>query len=191
MKKIDDKTPPGKDPLLISEEDQKVIDAIKVLDKPGQRILGQMLTGRKTVDAAQRINSGEVEVLTSGVITDLKRKDSSTLTKQSSSTMHAAMKLAGIDSEFLATILYEGLAANKLTTARVNRNGKTKNTSKMVPDYAIRIRYLELAHRLRGDLVPTKDGKSAELGYAERIRVIMNRNRDDVIDVKEDKKLTE
>ena len=81
--------------------------------------------------------------------------------------MRLALQAAGITPAFLANTLGEGLKARKTVTS--------KGKARKVADYAVRLRYLELAHRLRGDMARAEAGTGAEMTYEERLRVVMKR----------------
>jgi hypothetical protein len=78
-----------------------------------------------------------------------------------------ALELAEINPAYLANVLKAGLNARRPTVIQ----GKIKR----LPDHAVRIKYLELAHKLRGDLDKNK-GDDGPMSYEQRIKVIMERN---------------
>jgi len=78
--------------------------------------------------------------------------------------MRTRLIRAGLTPSHLANVLREGLACRK----HVVINNKIRK----LPDYALRLKYLELAHRLRGDLNQTVQ-QGATVTYEERIRKIM------------------
>lgn len=80
--------------------------------------------------------------------------------------IRVALNSAGINAAHLANVLREGLACRK----HVQINGKTRK----IPDYALRIKYLELAHKLRGDM-SVKDQGNQDTTYEERLRAIMHK----------------
>ena len=81
--------------------------------------------------------------------------------------MRTALVAAGITPAFLANTLQEGLKARKTVTA--------KGKARKVADFAVRLRYLELAHRLRGDMARAEAGSAGDMTYEERLRVVMKR----------------
>ena len=81
--------------------------------------------------------------------------------------MRAALQLAGLTPTYLANVLGAGLKARKTV--------QSKGKARKVADYAVRLRYLELAHRLRGDMAKAEAGTAGEMTDEERLRVVMKR----------------
>lgn len=159
MSDLDEVAAPPLDPILEQREENEYNQAVNALGEREQSIVANILSGRLK-------QSGE-SVLTAGIVTRISRSSDDGVVKKTGANMLPAFNAAGINDAFLATTMLKGLKAMKVVNV--------KGIIKRIPDYASRIRYLELAHRLRGDLVTERSGEQQADTYEQRIMAIMQR----------------
>lgn len=143
---------------LENKASNELREAVAALDSRGQRNLGRLLS--RTAALVPEVEQGG-ELVSTQSITSIRRSDGDAITNASGKVMRAALQLAGVSPSHLANVLREGLACRKHVV--INK------LQRKVPDYALRLKYLELAHRLRGDLV-TDTSTTETLTYEQRLR---------------------
>jgi hypothetical protein len=146
-----------------SEFDQ----AMKALDTRGKRVVARLLDTRQVQRNPEGSEESGASVVSAGEITTITRSGSSEHVDDTGGEMREALEIAGIDATYLANVLREGLKAKKKV--------RVGPTLKAIPDYPTRIKYLELAHKLRGDVARTTSDSEGPR-YEERIRLIIKEN---------------
>jgi hypothetical protein len=130
---------------------------MKGLDGAEKQVLSELMRGAGA--------GGGVSV---GVIRGNDTNGGDCATGVSGPKMYAPLQRAGITSATLANALYDGLNATKVLVVK----GRTKR----VPDHAVRLKYLELAHKLRGDYpAALKEAEQHNQTYEARIMTVMSR----------------
>lgn len=140
-------------------------EAVAALDSRGQRNLGRLLS--RTAALVPEVEAGGETVSTQS-ITSIRRSDGDGVTNASGKVMRAALQLAGVSPSHLANVLREGLGCRKHVVV--------KGLTRKLPDYALRLKYLELAHRLRGDL-QQDNGVIETLTYEQRLRQVIDKTK--------------
>ena len=140
--------------------------ACAVLSPRQSKAVGRLLGAAGGADC-EEMTVTDVKVLSDGTVGKSGETYDMVGSETPVGTMRAALEIAGITPANLANVLGEGLRARKTVLS--------KGKARKVADYAVRIRYLELAHRLRGDLTKADTGPAGEMTYEERLRVVMRR----------------
>ena len=101
-----------------------------------------------------------------GIITRKRTFDLEGERRGAGSEMRVALAGAGVTPVELAHTMRLGLRASKRNAA-----------GRRLPDWGTRLRYLELAHRLRGDLVAEKAGSGETVTYEQRLLQVLDRGK--------------
>lgn len=126
-----------------------------------QQVLAGLLAGR----------DGEGSVVSAEYLREKEESVSVGVNGDAGHVMRAPLEIAGITAQRLASVLADGLAARKRTLV-MTKTGKKVKTQ---PDHAVRLKYAELAHKLRGDYPTAAAAGSANLTYEQRLKVVMQR----------------
>jgi len=135
---------------------------VEVLTAKQGRMVEALLQGRGP-DGLMRPEV--IETVSSEIIRRNTSSVGSAESVESGVGMRLVLESNGLTSAHLANVLREGLACRKHVVI--------KGVTRKLPDYALRLKYLELAHRLRGDL-QQQQVQSGSVTYEERIRRIMH-----------------
>lgn len=144
------------------EDDQEAGKAgQEVLSAAQGRMIEALLQGRT---GNGPVGVEVLEGVTDEICRTITRRDESSEVIKAGEDMRSALVSSGLTVAHLANVLREGLACRKHVVV--------KGVTRKLPDYALRLKYLELAHRLRGDLT-AKAPDAGTVTYEERIRRIM------------------
>lgn len=156
------------DETLENKGSNEITAACKTLNNDERTQLAQLLSAANT-------DSDDKTTVSVSTVRGISRCDGNDGARDAGAVMLMPLQHAGITPARLATALHDGLNARKHVV--VDRKVKR------VPDWAVRIKYLELAHKLRGDFPATSKDSSVQVSYEERLMTVMQKVKDKVLDI--------
>lgn len=145
----------------VQDTEKQAQNGLAVITEKQGRTIEALLAGQVALPV---IEEQEQECVSAEII---RRKTSSVSSVEddvAGDDMRTQLVRAGLSPAHLANVLREGLACRKHVVI--------KGVMRKIPDYALRLKYLDLAHRLRGDLTGQVQ-QGSTVTYEERIRMIM------------------